>query len=382
MKKIKVATVITKLELGGAQLVALHGASGLDPDQFESHFITNTEGLLVEDAKSRLTLQCHFISALRREIRPWWDLLALYKLWHFFRRYHIDIVHTHSSKAGILGRIAARLAGVPVIIHTIHGFSFHDFQHPAVRQFYILLEYFCNKLSTKLIAVARANIEKGLSAGLGPREKYVVIRAGIELDEFANTRVDAVPKKKELSLPSDALVVAQVGNFKPQKNPLEFVRVAAKVSQLVPQAHFLLVGDGPLRPEVEALVQELGLDDRVHLLGWRHDVPEIMQIVDVMALTSRWEGLPCVYPQAMAAGKPIVGTAVDGGPEAVHFGVNGFLFPPGAVDDMAEKIILLLQDEELRHKMGQAGREIVAEFDIEHLVPQLESLYLNLATTQ
>ena len=379
-RKLKIAYIITKLELGGAQLVALFCAEHINRQVFEPILITNDEGLLIEKAMSIPDLKNYFLASFIREIRPWKDLKALFQIYRILKNEKVDIVHTHSSKAGIIGRIAAWLAGIPVIIHTIHGFSFHDYQPKLVRFIYIVLERIGAFFSNQLVAVARDNIEKGLSAGVGKREIYRVIRAGIDIAEFAEVKVDKVKLKQSLNIESDAKIVSQIGNFKPQKNPVDFIHLAAKVLKEFPNAYFLMIGDGPLRPEIEATIEKYEISDRVKLLGWRNDVPQLMQITDVLALTSLWEGLPCVYPQAMAAGKPIVGTAVDGGPEAVHHGINGFMFSPGSLNEMAEKIIILLKDHELSNRLGKAGKELVAEFDIDKMVRDHEQMYTELAT--
>ncbi len=371
----RVAHIITMLELGGAQQNTLYTVEHLDPRRFEVYLVCHDKGILLQQAAQIAHVRKVLLKALRREVRPWWDLLALWQLWRFYRREKIDIVHTHSSKAGILGRVAAWLAGVPVIIHTIHGFGFHDYQAWPVRKIYIWLERLCAFISQQLVGVAYDNIQKGLKENIGKPELYRVIRSGIKIAEFADAPVDVPTKRQELGLPDDARVVGQIGNFKPQKSPLDFVHLAAKVAHVVPNSFFLMIGDGELRPEITHLICEYGLEKRIILTGWRHDVAELLKTMDVVALTSKWEGLPRVYLQAMAARKPVVGTAVDGGPEAIKNGVNGYLFPPGQIEQMAEKIIELLQNEPLRQQMGQAGYNLLAEFDIDLMVRQQEEMY-------
>jgi glycosyltransferase involved in cell wall biosynthesis len=204
-----------------------------------------------------------------------------------------------------------------------------------------------------------------------------LIRSGISIDEFKPRQIDILAKRKELGVGSGKLVV-MVSNLKPQKNPLDFARVANLVLKKTPDAWFILCGDGELRPELERMIEDFGIKDRVKLLGWRRDIPEILWASDLLILTSLWEGLPRVYPQAMASGLAIVGTRVDGGPEAVIDGENGYLLEPGDYQGISQRVIELLEDDEKRKKMGQRGMEMVAEFDIHKMVKDQEQLYQRL----
>jgi glycosyltransferase involved in cell wall biosynthesis len=286
------------------------------------------------------------------------------------------IVHTHSSKAGILGRWGARLAGADVIVHTIHGFGFHDHQPSPIRTFIILLEKLTAMSTDKFIAVSRANIQKGVEKGIFPVQKAILIRSGIELEDFTGVKVNKGDKKKELGVEPTLPLVTMIGCLKPQKAPLDYVEGAYLVLQ-EKDAHFILVGDGILRETVEQRMGELGLENRFKLLGWRRDIPEILAATDIFVLTSLWEGLPRVLPQAMIMGIPIVATGVDGTPEAVTDGLNGFLVDPHDVRGMAEKIVYLLDHSEKAIDMGRRGKKMVEEFDIWKMVSEQEELYLS-----
>jgi glycosyltransferase involved in cell wall biosynthesis len=166
--------------------------------------------------------------------------------------------------------------------------------------------------------------------------------------------------------------------FKTQKSPLDFVKVAKIVSDTIDETRFLLVGDGVLRSKIEALTKKLGMDDKILLLGWRNDIPEILSCIDVLVLTSLWEGLPRVFPQAMASGVPVVATEVDGAPEAIKHGINGFLVSPKDIHAMAEKVIYLIRHPEKAKEMGVKGNDLVEEFDIWKMLAQQEELYASL----
>jgi glycosyltransferase involved in cell wall biosynthesis len=232
-------------------------------------------------------------------------------------------------------------------------------------------------ITDKLIAVSKANIKKGLDVGIFPSHKTVLIRSGIEIEEFTEVRVKKAQKKKELGADLKLPLATMIGCLKPQKAPLDYVEVAHLVLR-EKDAHFILVGDGVLREKVEKRVDKLGLRERFKLLGWRRDIAEILAATDIFVLTSLWEGLPRVLPQAMVMGIPIVATRVDGTPEAVTNGVNGFLVEPQDTRGMAEKIIYLLDHPEEARDLGERGRDKVGEFDIWRMVREQEKLYLML----
>ena len=379
--KARVIHLITKLELGGAQGNTLHTARRLDRARFSVALWSGDGGILNAEARAIPELDFEIIPPLAREVDPIRDAQAFFLLCRKLRaeiKKHAPlpvILHTHSSKAGILGRLAARLAGVPLVVHTYHGFGFNAFQPWPVRALYVFLERLAGKYSRALVAVSRSNLEEAVRRGLCPREKIRLIRSGVAVENFYPRPFDRAAQRREMGVKPEALLVTMVACLKPQKAPLDFARVAAKIAAAVPEAEFVLAGDGELRPALEKLAAELGLADRFHLLGWRRDVPEILWASDLLVLTSYWEGLPRVYPEALAAGVPVVGTRVDGAAEAVVDNETGFLFPPGDAAGMAEKAIALLRDPKARARLAAAGKSRVDEFDIRHLAPAQEALY-------
>jgi len=328
-------------------------------------------------ANDRLpALSRHTVDSLVREVRPNRDLAALIDLARLIGRVRPDIVHTHSSKAGIVGRLAARLAGVRSIVHSIHGFGFHDGQPAPVRRAFIAAERCAGRVTHRFIAVSRANREAGVGLGIFERERCEVIRSGIELAKFREGSKRPGTLRRELGLGESEPLVGMIACLKPQKAPLDFVEVARRVLAEEPCATFVLAGDGELRPEVERAAAEVpGGRGRIRLLGWRRDAPAILADLDVLLLTSRWEGLPRVVPEAMAAGKPVVATAVDGTPEAVEDGLSGYLTPPGDTRAMAARVLALLRDRTLRSRMGEAGARRAGEWDIDEMVRAQERLY-------
>jgi len=379
--KVCVVQIITKLELGGAQEATLYIAKNLDPERYDVRLISGEGGMLTEEARESLGGRYIVAPELVREISPIMDARALLRLYGIIRGVVREadgpvVVHTHSSKAGILGRVAAGMAGARAVVHSIHGYGFNDFQSPFKRCLLTGAEKLAARFTDGFTADSQANIDKGSTLGLFRKAEAGVARCAISVDYFSGT--SGPFDRSSIGVPEGAPLVTMVACLKPQKAPLDFVRVAARVSESVPDAHFVIAGDGELRGLVEAEIMRSGLGGRFHLLGWRRDVRDILHASDVVVLTSLWEGLPKVIPQAMAAGKPVVATAVDGTPEAVKDGVNGFLASPHDVGLMAQKTALLLRDKVLARRMGEAGRGMVAEFDEAVMLRRIEALYQRL----
>lgn len=368
------------MELGGAQQNTLHTVFHISPKDFQAFLLIGKGGELFEEAKT--FKNTFIIPGLIREVRPIADLKAFFQIAKILKKIkHLEpktlpiIVHTHSSKAGILGRWAAKFSGIPILIHSVHGFGFNSYQPFWIRRFFILLEQITSCITTKFITVSSANREKGIRMNIFPFEKTRLIRSGIDIEQYKNPPAPKDQMKKNLGGPDDGPVVTMISCLKLQKAPLDFVRACELVKKAVPNTRFVLVGDGTLRGAVETEVNKRNLQNSFQLLGWRRDIPEILHSTDVLTLTSLWEGLPRVLPQAMASGVPIVATRVDGSPEAVRQGVNGFLVKPADVHGLAEKIIFLLKNPSKAAEMGKRGFDLVGEFDIHKMVADQEKLY-------
>jgi glycosyltransferase involved in cell wall biosynthesis len=381
MSRIPVVHVITKLEFGGAQQNTLYTVASLDRERFEPVLMTGPGGYLMPEALD-LGLDLRVVSNMERAIRPGVDAAAYREMGKLLEPYRgrPAIVHTHSSKAGILGRWAAHKNRVPVIIHSIHGFGFTPAQSPPKRFFFQTAERLTSRITDHFIAVSEANRKDGVRLGLFGTERCSLIRSGFNLDEFKEAEAVEDKLQSEFGTPPEAVFVLMVACLKLQKNPLDFVQVASLVRREVPEARFLLAGDGELKDALLREVGRLGLEDVFFPLGWREDVPELMKSSRVVVLTSRWEGLPKVIPQAKAAARPVVATAVDGSVEAIREGVDGYLCSPGDVDSMAERVVRLLKDQDLAHRMGREGNRVVDEWDQDQMVRKQEELYERLLT--
>jgi glycosyltransferase involved in cell wall biosynthesis len=373
-RRVRVLTVITRLELGGAQRVALHTAATLDRSRFDAALAWGPGDVLDEEARSVEDLENFEIDDLVRPVAPVRDLRALVELRRGIRAFGPHVVHTHSSKAGILGRLAARLEEVPVVVHTVHGFGFTPLQPAPKRAVFFRAEKLATRWTDHFVAVSKLNLDRGVDLGLWSRERASVIRAGIDLDRFRN-RGDGLAVRRRLGIADEAPVVTQIGNFKPQKAPLDFVRAAALIAGKSGDVRFVMVGDGPLRIAAEELAAELGIAERVVFCGWWSDIPGLLEATTVSVLSSRHEGLPCSVVESLAAGVPVVATAVDGTPEVVRPGVNGELVAPGDPASLAEAVLGILDDDRRRESMSAAAAQGLEDFDRDRMVRQLEDLY-------
>jgi glycosyltransferase involved in cell wall biosynthesis len=376
MQKVNLLYVITKLELGGAQKQLLSLISHLDKSKYRIFLFTAHQGLLIQNVSLINDLTLYRSKYLEGQISPIKDIIALIEIFRFIKKNKIEIVHTHSSKAGILGRIAAKLAGKKFIIHTVHGWSFNDSQPFFMRNIFICLERLAAQFTKRLIVVSSYDKGKGLENGIGKESNYTIIRYGINKDEFL---LKDRSIKEELGIKDSDLVVGMVSCLKPQKSPQDFVRLAFQINQVLPQMKFILIGDGVLRYRVEKLVRRYNLQKNLILTGWRRDIPRILSAIDIFVLTSLWEGLPISVLEAMASAKPVVATHTGGIEEVIIEGKTGFLIPVRDVKKMSDRLIMLLKDGNLRKELGQNARDFLdGSYHLENMVNANQDLYENL----
>ncbi|MGB8658007.1 MAG: glycosyltransferase family 4 protein [Candidatus Zixiibacteriota bacterium] len=381
-RQIKILQVITELAIGGAQEHMIYLCDLLDQKRFHitvlSGIQTTSESNYIEEIRKK-TIKLTLLPQLTRKIKPLQDLAALFKMAIYIKSERFDIVHTNSSKAGILGRLAARAAGVPVIVHTAHGWAHHTYMSRPRQRLYITLERIAEKCTDKIIAVSELNVKKALDDRIGHPGKYCVIRSGIDVEKISRSGIDPDRERRKWNIDPSDKIVGSVTRLFDQKSPADFIRMANEILKKNGKVSFLLVGDGPLRKEVEAMIVEYGISKRVILTGFRDDIPELLSMMDVFVLTSLWEGLPRVLPQAMARGIPIVATGIDGVPEAVKHGENGFLVPARDYRALAERTLQLIENPSLAKRMGEEGKKMVyPEFCVKEMVKKTEELYEDL----
>ncbi|MFA5351232.1 MAG: glycosyltransferase family 4 protein [Candidatus Omnitrophota bacterium] len=379
-QKTNILYVITKLELGGAQKQLLELIRGLDKTRFNIFLFTAQKGILMPDALSMNEINVKRSSWLERNLNPVKDLFSLVELFIFIKRNKIDIIHTHSSKAGILGRIAGRLAGTKTVMHTVHGWPFHRYQPFLARIIFLWLERIAATCSDKLIVVSQSDLHKGLKYICNNQNKYALMNYGVETNLNAEQSYEAV--KKELQIKEGDLIVGNISCFKPQKAPLDFLKLAALVKKSHPRVKFVLVGDGILRKKIQSQILHFGLQESVTLTGWRKDIPKLLSNMDILVLTSLWEGMPISVLEAMRCAKPVVATDTGGIREIVVDGYNGFLVKPQDIQSMSEKLSLLLNNKELREKMGCLGQDnLGSKFSLKGMVQANQDLYTSLTET-
>jgi glycosyltransferase involved in cell wall biosynthesis len=373
-RPVRVAQVVTRF-IAGAGGMALRGALALDPTRFEVDIIAGEGGDLLSEAEAA-GLRVVRVRSLVPQIAPSADVAAYRELVRHLRAGCYDIVHTHSAKAGTLGRLAARKAGVPAVVHTFHGFPFHDFQSGARRAAYIGIERRLGRLTDEFLAVGNAVAAEAVRLEIAPPERIratvCTVAAGIPRATPA-LRIEA---RKGLGLPHGAPVVGTVGRLDRQKAPLDFVSAASLVAVEHPEARFVWVGDGPLRDKVRAALVTLGLAGRFLLTGERKDVPDLLPAFDVFAMASLYEGQPCALVEAMTCGIPAVATAVNAVPEVVIAGVTGLLVPPRRPRVLAGAITWLIDNPgEASAFAAEAQARTGRRFEPAELAIELESTY-------
>ncbi len=378
MDKIKVMRVIARLNIGGPAIHSILLTSLIDKSMFDSTLVTGVE---VEYEGNMLDLAAEknvkpvVLPELGREISPFRDFKTCLKLFRIIKKEKPQIVHTHTAKAGTVGRLAAKLAGVPVILHTFHGHVFHSYFSPGKTRLFIIIERFLARFSNRVITVSKRLKEEITDYGITDSDRIEVIPLGFELEPFLKAKKNGL--NDELGIDSETKLVGIVGRLTKIKNHKFFLQVVAKVVESLPAVKFLIIGDGELRKELEQLAVQLGLSDAVVFTGWRKDMPEIYSSLDVNVLTSLNEGTPVTLIEAMASGCPVVATDVGGVSDLVTHGENGYLVNSFNVDEFANHLIILLNDSAKAGKMGEMGCQRVKEvFNIERLVEDISSLYI------
>ena len=380
-KRLRICHVITRMIIGGAQENTLYTIQGHLEHGHEVTLLTGPtdgpEGKLLQQFRPN-GMEVVEIPSLIRSIDLRKDWRALRELEAFFRQGRFDVVHTHASKAGILGRIAARRAGVPFVCHTVHGQAFHPYQSWLKNRIYIAAEHLAAKYCDRIYAVAQAMIDQCVKAGVAPREKYQVVYSGMDLQSFVQARRSA-ELRAELGIPADSLVVGVVARLFELKGHDCLIKAAPAIVARHPEVRFLLVGDGVLRARFEQDIAAAGLQKNFVFAGLvpPERIPDYVAQMDVLAHLSLREGLPRACVQGLAAAIPVVAHPLDGTPEVVLDHRTGLLTPPRDAVAVADALNCLLDDASLRHSLGAEGQRLVLErFDWRRMADILEAEYL------
>jgi glycosyltransferase involved in cell wall biosynthesis len=378
---MRIVHVITRLIVGGAQENTLISCEGQHAKGHEVTLISGPamgpEGSLMERAKGG-GYRVEVVDQMRRAILPGKDYSTYRWLVRRLREIRPDVVHTHSSKAGIIGRYAAAKAGVPAIVHTIHGLAFTASTSAVVNSFYKFMERRAAAVTTKIVTVADAMKEQSLAAEIGKSEQYVTVYSGMETGPFLNPPVGREEVRRQLGLREDDVVVGTIARLFHMKGHDDLLEMAPRLCGALPGLRFLWVGDGVLRGQFEEQIGRMGLKDRFVFTGLvpPERIPELASAMDIVAHPSRREGLARAIVQGQLAGKPVVAYDVDGNREGFVDGESGYLIPAFDQKSFEKRLGELLADEGVRKPMGQKGREFaVGRFSAEKMVEGLERVY-------
>jgi glycosyltransferase involved in cell wall biosynthesis len=381
-RRARVLRVIARLNVGGPAIHATLLTERLDPSRYDSLLVTGREAeaegnylTLYGKTPARLVL----VPTLGREIRGGQDVVAFAQLVRLMRRFRPDVVHTHTAKAGTLGRLAARVCRVPRVVHTYHGHVLQGYFSPPKARLFLAIERWLGRHTDRLLTVSEGIRHELLALGIGRPDRFQVLPLGLDLDGFLDAEALRGELRRELGFTGDEFLVGIVARLVPIKAHETFFRAAAAVAGRLSGARFIVVGDGERRAELEALARSLGLWERVRFLGWRRDLERVYADLDVVALTSRNEGSPVSLIEAMAAARPVVATRVGGVPDLVDSGVNGVLVPVDDAAALARAIEMIAGDPDRGRALGGAGRRrVYPAFSASRLIGDVDRLYREL----
>lgn len=381
---VKVTHVITRMIVGGAQENTLFSVKGLAAmPEYQVSLVTGpetgSEGDLLQGREEGLDVVR--VPALVRSINPMHDARALESLYRLFRRTRPEIVHTHSSKAGVLGRLAARMAGVPFVVHTLHSLVFHDYQPAPINLTYRTIKRSLAPLTDHYVSVSDNIRERAIAAGIATPERHSTVRSGFLTDEFMSQLIPRREARARFSIPEHRVVVGVVARFFPLKGHAEILEAARLLVRRQPDVLFVFAGGGPLLEQFQQAFAAADMAKNALFLGRvaPEDIPAVFSSFDLLAHASLREGLARVIPQAVLAGLPVVCYDLDGSGEVVRDGLNGFLVRPLDHAAFADRLDRLVADEQLRQKLGGRGREqIQVEFSVDEMVRRLAALYSDL----
>ena len=386
----KILHIITRLDMGGSAQNTLLTCLNLSR-KFEMVLVcglsqesnmTDSEREAVEKQidNARVNgVRIIQIPSLLRRISPLNDIRALYDLVRIVKTEKPDVVHTHTSKAGILGRLAAKIARVPLIVHTPHGHVFFGHFGQILSRIFLWAERLFAPLTDRVVALTAGESKDYMDLNVYPGEKLVKIHSGVDVEKFKQVPVGVVEKKRSLGLDQNGLVVGFIGWLLPIKGPMHLLKAMEGVWQDHADTNLVFIGKGDLDVDLRAEALKTGANGRVNFLGWRNDIDEIMPIFDIFVLPSLNEGMGRVLVEAMAAGKPIVASNVGGIPDLVEHDHNGLLVPPGDEKALAAAILQLINDPKKAKMMGQRGRERCHQFSLDSMVDKIDQLYMELS---
>jgi glycosyltransferase involved in cell wall biosynthesis len=388
--RIKVAHIITRFDKGGSAENTYLTARGLDENRYAVTVVTGPswESQMTETESEAVNRNLRELNGrhitvitmpeLIRKISPLCDTISLVKLTALFKRERPHIVHTHTSKAGILGRWAAFLAGVPVIVHTPHGHVFWGYFTRMITEVFVILEKVTALITDKIITLTEQEKRDHLKARIASESKFTTIHSGVNIDRFFNVSADNTAMKKSLSIPENFFVVGTVGRLTAIKGHRYLIEAARRVVDFRRDTAFVLLGDGELLDDLKDMTAALGIKENVKFPGWRPDVAEVMSVFDIFLLPSLNEGMGRVLVEAMAMGKPVIASDAGGISDVVIHGKNGLLVPAADPVALSSEIQSLMNDPEKRKQMGHVGKRTAVRYSADSMVRKIDRLYVEL----
>ncbi len=381
-KKIRVLHVITRLISGGADENTIYTVEGLNNDLYQVDVLVGAqseEEQMSRIRKARILMEPHLV----RQLYPVYDFIAFWKICRLLKARKYHILHTHTAKAGMVGRFAGKLCGIPIIVHTLHGSTFHENLNPLTNFVYRFLEKLAARFTQRVISVGNDLKDRYVKAGVGRPEQYITIRSGFDLGRFllSGPEIDSARRhiRRELDIADSDIVVGSASRLEPRKGHVYFLQAASHIAKANKHVQFIIAGEGDAEAELRSFAKKVGLEKRVHFLGHRQDIECVMSAMDVFVLSSLWEGLPRVLVQSAALGKPIVTFDIEGARELVQDGRNGFVVPLKDIRTLIDRILYLVNNPAKAHEMGARGRENVSsEWNYDTMVYRIDQLYRTL----
>jgi glycosyltransferase involved in cell wall biosynthesis len=384
-RPVRVLRVIARLNMGGPALHVAYLTHGLRERGYDTTLVAGSLARgedSMEFVARELGIEATHLPELRRDIAPIRDLQATVRLAQVIRRLRPDILHTHTAKAGAVGRMAASLVGdarPPIVVHTFHGHVLRGYFGPRLSYGFGLLERWLAKRTDALVAVSPEVRDELVRLGVAPAEKFTVVRVGIELGSRVADLDGRAETRRRLGIADGSFTVGWVGRMTGVKRTSDVLLAFKRLRERGVDAFLCMIGDGPERGQLERRAHELGIMKRTLFLGYQEHVAPYYAALDAMILPSGNEGTPVSAIEALAAGRPVVATRVGGLPDVVREGEDGFLVSPGDVDELADRLERLAADEGLRRRMGEAGRErVLPRYSVERLIDDVDALYRSL----
>ena len=382
---MKIVHIITRMIVGGAQENTLYNCTDLINDHGDDVTLISGPSLGPEgellNTNAHPKLNMAVAPSLRRNIHPWHDWQAYRQIKQLLRELQPDIVHTHSAKAGLLGRWAAHRLKIKGIVHTVHGAPFHPYQNPLPRCLFRYCEKFAARRCHKLISVCDAMTHQLVAAKVAPLEKFATIYSGMDISDFIDADSHRASVRQELGFSEDDIVVGKIARLFDLKGHEYLVTAASEIVKANPAVHFLLVGDGILRKQIETQIERAGLSEHFHFTGLvpPSQIPRYLGAMDILAHTSLREGLARALPQALLAGRPVVSFDIDGAKEVCISDETGYLIEPRDIAALETAILKLAESKSLREELGNRGQRMCETmYPHQNMTNQIRTLYEHL----